>query len=640
MTVPAHRVPDMLWYGWGVAERQVQLPGSVTALLAQALGVRPDGPPRADEPAARLSEPALPAAATAALARVVGAAHVRADRASRLLHSGGKSTIDLLRRRRGAGALAAPDAVVLPASHDEVLAVLRCCVEHRVAVVPFGGGTSVVGGVEPDRGGLAAVVALDLRRLDRLLAVDPLSATATLQPGLKAPEAEELLATHGLTIGHFPQSFEHATIGGFAATRSSGQSSAGYGRFDELVVALRVATPQGELRLGRAPASAAGPDLRELFLGSEGAFGVITEVTVRVRPTPPARLDEGWAFPDFAAGADALRRLAQAGALPTIARLSDEAETAVNRALAAPPAPAPPDPTDGAPASAADPADVAGHASRADAADDGPAGVDGPADDGPAGVDGPASGADPADDGPAGVGGPAGVAGPASGADPADGPAGVEGPGGVDGPAGAAGPVGGVLMITGYEGEPAVVAARREAAGAILAAAGGLALGAAGAAGWRPGRFAAPYLRDGLLDAGALVETLETAANWSALPALYAAVRAAVTGALAEPGAPPLVLCHISHVYPTGASLYFTVVAAAGADPIARWQAAKRAAGDAIAGHGATITHHHAVGTDHRAWMTAEVGDLGVAVLRAVKDALDPTGILNPGKLIPGSKPG
>jgi alkyldihydroxyacetonephosphate synthase len=564
MTAPAHRVPDMLWYGWGVPDRQVHLPGSVTALLAQALGVRPDGPPRVAEPAARLPEPALPEAAAAALARLVGAEHVRADREARLLHSGGKSTIDLLRRRRGSEPLAAPDAVVLPASHDEVLAVLRCCAEHRVAVVPFGGGTSVVGGVEPDRGGLAAVVALDLRRLDRLVAVDRTSATATLQPGLKAPEAEELLAAHGLTIGHFPQSFEHATIGGFAATRSSGQSSAGYGRFDDLVLALLVATPAGELRLGRAPASAAGPDLRQLFLGSEGAFGVITEVTIRVRPIPPSRLDEAWAFADFPAGATALRRLAQAGALPTIARLSDEAETAVNRAITP--------------------------AARRTATDDGSAE--------PAGTDG---GSAQAPDAP----------------DPVA--------------------AGAVLMITAYEGEPAVVAARQETAEAILAAAGGTPLGPAGAAGWRDGRFAAPYLRDGLLDAGALVETLETAASWSALPGLYAAVRAAVTAALAESGGPPLVLCHISHVYPTGASLYFTVVAAAGADPIARWRAAKRAAGDAITAHGATITHHHAVGTDHRDWMPAEVGDLGVAVLRAVKNVLDPTGILNPGKLLPGT---
>ncbi|MEN3357282.1 MAG: alkyldihydroxyacetonephosphate synthase [Mycobacteriales bacterium] len=534
----------MLWYGWGVPDRQIHLPDSVTALLGQALGVHPS-PPRA-EPDVRLAESALPPDAAGALAAVVGAGHVRTGDDVRLLHSGGKSTIDLLRRRRDHPVLDAPDAVVLPADHAQVLAVLAACARHGVAVVPFGGGTSVVGGVEPARGRFAAVITLDLRRLDRLIAVDAESATATLQPGLKAPEAESLLADHGLTLGHYPQSFEHATIGGFAATRSSGQSSAGYGRFDDLVVALRVATPAGELCLGRAPASAAGPDLRQLFLGSEGAFGVITEVTVRVRPVPPTQLDEAWWFPDFGAGATALRRLAQADALPAIARLSDEAETAVNAALS----------------------------------------------------------------------GPAGA--------PPGGPA-----------AAPAVPAGGTLAITGYEGTAEAVAARRSAATAILAGAGGMPLPEPAAAGWRAGRFAAPYLRDGLLDAGALVETLETATSWSALPALYAAVRAAVTGTLTGQGTPPLVLCHISHVYPTGASLYFTVVAAVAADPIAQWQATKRAAGDAITSHGATISHHHAVGTDHRGWMTAEVGDLGVAVLRAVKATVDPAGILNPGKLLP-----
>src|SRR5687767_3814807 len=168
--------------------------------------------------------------------------------------------------------------------------------------------------------------------MKRLLAVDHTSMTATLEPGLRGPEAEALLAAEGLTLGHYPQSFEYATIGGFAATRSSGQSSAGYGRFDALVVGLTVATPQGELTLGTAPASAAGPDLRQLMLGSEGAFGVITSVTVRVRPLPSVTTYEGWRWPSFAEGAAAMRMLAQAGLLPTVIRLSDETETALNLA--------------------------------------------------------------------------------------------------------------------------------------------------------------------------------------------------------------------------------------------------------------------------------------------------------------------
>src|SRR5690606_22850352 len=204
--------------------------------------------------------------------------------------------------------------------------------EHRVAVVPFGGGTSVVGGLAPVREGYAGVVALDLSRLNRLVEVDPVSMVAELEPGLRAPQAEDLLAGYGLTLGHFPQSYEYATLGGFAATRSSGQASAGYGRFDDMVVGLTVATPRGTLRLGRAPRSAAGPALRQGTLGSEGAFGVITSLRLRVRPVPTARIQEGWRFESFTAGTAALRRLAQDGRLPAILRLSDETETLIGLA--------------------------------------------------------------------------------------------------------------------------------------------------------------------------------------------------------------------------------------------------------------------------------------------------------------------
>lgn len=213
---------------------------------------------------------------------------------------------------------------------------MRACLDvataRGLAVIPFGGGTSVVGALEPERGGHRAVVSLDLRRLTGLLRFDALSGEAVLAAGTTGPEAEALLAAHGFELGHYPQSFRYATIGGFAAARSSGQNSAGYGRFDAMVTGLRVATPTGDIDLGRSPGSAAGPDLVRVFLGSEGIFGVITEVRVRVHPVPRERLLESWTFPDFASGADGLRRVAQMGTGPTVIRLSDEAETAVSLA--------------------------------------------------------------------------------------------------------------------------------------------------------------------------------------------------------------------------------------------------------------------------------------------------------------------
>jgi alkyldihydroxyacetonephosphate synthase len=431
------------------------------------------------------------------------------------------STVDLLRLRQGSAA-DAPDAVAVPAGHDEVRALLAAASGHRVAVVAYGGGTSVVGGLRPARDGYAGVVAVDLARLDRLVEVDEVSRTATFEAGVRATRAEELLAARGYTLGHFPQSFERATLGGFAATRSSGQASAGYGRFDQLVVGLRVATPVGGLDLGRAPLTAAGPDPRQLFLGSEGAFGVITAVTVRIRPAPAAREYLGWRLPDFAAATDVARSLAQDGPLPTVLRCSDEVETA--------------------------------------------------------------------------VGGGSGC-----------------------------------LVVTGVEGTVDGVAAAGRALAARLAALGAEPLGPGPGEAWRRDRYRAPYLRDALLDAGALVETVETAAFWRALPGTYAAARAALAATL---GGPALVMAHISHVYPTGASLYFTVAAAAADDPVAQWGRAKTAVSEAIAAAGATISHHHGIGTDHVPWYGAEVGAPVLAALRAAKRAFDPAGVLNPGVLL------
>jgi alkyldihydroxyacetonephosphate synthase len=525
----------MHWARWGDPAEAAPLPETARGLVELAFG------PATEQPTVpldqvRLPDPALGEDLLADLRRILGPDHVRTDHETRVRHTRGKSTPDLLRMRHGDGS-DAPDAVLLPGDHDAVLAVVRWAGEHRVAVVPFGGGTSVVGGLAARRDGFAGVVALDLRRLDRLVSVDAVSGTAVLEAGLLGPRAEELLAAHGLTLGHFPQSFEYASIGGFAATRSSGQASSGYGRFDALVLGLRVATPLGTLELGSAPASAAGPDLRELVLGSEGAFGIITSVTVRVRPLPAYKVYETWRFDSFEQGAAALRALAQDQIAPTVLRLSDETETAVNLA---------------------DPGQV-----------------------------------------------------------------------------GAGGDSGGVVMVTGFEGTPASVGTRRGLVADRLRDLGGRSLGEQGGAAWEAGRFHGPYLRDSLLDVGVLVETLETATFWSGLPGVYDAVRESLTGALTTDAGSPLVLCHISHVYENGASLYFTVAARQVDDGLEQWARAKAAASDAMLEAGATITHHHAVGRDHRPWLAREIGPVGVEMLRAVKERLDPRGVLNPGILVP-----
>lgn len=538
MTAENGRANDdqpMRWNGWGDPERAKPLPRPVQALLPLLLGrVRKPTSP-VELARVRIAPTALSSEDLDALRVAVGAVNVDTSTEARVYHAGGRSTPDLLRRRHEEQAT--PDAVVHPASHEEVRACLDLAAERSLAVIPFGGGTSVVGALDPERGAHRAVISLDLRRLSGLLRLDPISGEAVIAAGTTGPETEALLAEHGFELGHYPQSFRYATIGGFAAARSSGQNSAGYGRFDTMVTGIRVAAPTGDLELGRSPGSAAGPDLIRVFLGSEGIFGVITEVKVRIHPAPKDRVFEAWTFPNFEAGSEGLRQVAQHGSGPTVIRLSDEAETAVSLAQV-------------------------GKIGKALAK--------------------------------------------------------------------------GASVVTVYEGEG--IALRRARTSELLRAAGGTSSGEGNAADWMEGRFEGPYLRDSLLDAGVFCETLETATTWSNLSVLRGAVEATLKKGFADIGSKSYVMCHVSHVYPTGASLYFTVLASIREDPLAAWSTIKARTNDAILAANGTISHHHAVGRDHAPWLQEEVGETGMRILRAIKRELDPDGILNPGAVI-GSDP-
>ncbi|GAC1440973.1 MAG: FAD-binding oxidoreductase [Mycobacteriales bacterium] len=522
-------VIDMTPAGWGDPARRAGLPPHATAWLRRELGTTQASlPAPVSLPPGRLSS-----GSRAALEAVVGPDHVLVDEATRIRHAAGRSYLDLLALR--AGGLDGPDAVVRPGTAAEVAELLRTCGAQGVAVVPFGGGTSVVGGVAPLRGSFEEVIALDLGRLDRLVSVDPVALTATFDAGIRGQAAEQLLNTRGLTLGHFPQSYERASLGGYAATRSSGQASTGYGRFDELVLSMVVQTPAGELRVGRGAASAAGPDLRALLVGSEGTLGVITELTLRVRPLATNGRYEAFFFRSWQSGVTTLRELAQSRRAPDLARLSDVEETRVQLALSG--------------GSRVQRLLLRGRGAAC-------------------------------------------------------------------------------VAILGWDHDAAV---RRKSALAVIRRNRGFSAGTSAGEKWRAGRYDGPYLRDDLLDAGVLVETLETSARWSSLTSTHAAVCAALHSSLPD----AVVMCHVSHLYAHGASLYFTVLGKQASDPVGQWQQAKRTASDAIVASGATITHHHAVGADHRQWMTEEIGPVGVDVLKAVKSVLDPAGILNPGKLIP-----
>lgn len=535
---------DSVWWGWGRDHDRPGLDRAARGMLEAEIG-----PAEPAEHVALNSVSVPPpghlpeAVATAA----GGAGAVSTDFEDRVRHAAGKSYPDLVRIRSGEPR-DAPDAVLAPADAEAVAATLAACAAERVAVVPFGGGTSVVGGVEPLRDGFDLLVALDMTAL-RSCEVDQRSLTATLGAGLRGAEAEALLNDAGFTLGHFPQSFAYATIGGFAATRSAGQASSGYGRFDSLVTSVRMQTPVGTIGTLPTPHTAAGPALRELLIGSEGTLGAITDVTVRVRPAPEARRYEAWVTPSLGDGIEIARSLAQGETLPDVFRLSDGDETRVSLALSG---------LEGLRRKALDA--YLGLRRRSE----------------------------------------------------------------------------GCIVIAGWEGEREAVARRRELGAARLRAGGAAPLGRRPGEAWQRGRYEGPYLRDALMDEGVLTDTLETSHLYGRIDGLYEAVRSALIDAMAAAGTPGIVLCHVSHVYRDGASLYFTFLCARRpGEEVAQWQAIKRAACEAIVARGGTITHHHGVGLDHAPYMRAEVGDLGLEALRGMKERLDPAGVMNPGKLLP-----
>jgi alkyldihydroxyacetonephosphate synthase len=546
------------WNGWGrlgesmgfSRPREIYL----RELLSRRLGWRltPAAMPVTLE-SVRLPPTKLAPSALSSLRSACGEDGLRTSAFERITHALGKSLPDLLRLRRGE-IDTAPEVVVYPPDEGAVAAVLRIAVESQLAVVAFGGGTSVVGGVEAQAApGQAGVLALDTTRLDGLVGIDPASATATFQAGIDGPALEAALVARGRTLGHFPQSFEHSTLGGWIATRSSGQLSNGYGEIEDLVVSMRVVTPEGVLRTVSVPRSATGPDLNALLLGSEGTLGVIVEATLRTSPLPLIHDERGMLFRGFADGVSAVQDLVQQGVPLTLLRISDATETEFAELLR------------GNPARRIDlAAAVLGVASRLG-----------------------------------------------------------YGPGRS-------------VLLYGADG-----ATRGQASGCMasararLRAHGGLPVGRAPGRAWRRERFRTPYLRDWLLDYGVAVDTLETAVAWSRIERTHVSVIRALEDAMHVHAGAGVAMAHLSHSYRDGACLYFTILYPI--DPsrdLQQWSAIKREATDAVLEAGGTLSHHHGVGKDHARWMPAEKGVLAMRALQAIKNTVDPSGVMNPGKLL------
>jgi alkyldihydroxyacetonephosphate synthase len=508
------------WWGWGFEDRKLD-PAALAATVRDVLGF-PVG--EVEQPVA-LASIALPEPRI----QVPGDAPWSVDPRDRIEHAYGRSFPDTVRAFRGR-IDHPPDGVAFARNEDDIERVLDWAAREDVAVIPFGGGTSVVGGVEPrvpdDRLG---TVSLDLSALNRVVEVDAVSRSARIQAGAKGPGLEAQLAEHGLTMRFFPQSFELSTLGGWIATRAGGHFATVWTHIDDLVESIRAITPTGAWESRRLPGSGAGPSPDRMLLGSEGILGVVTEAWVRVQPKPPFRAARAVRFQDFLQGAEAVRALAQSGLNPANCRLVDALEAQQTGAA------------DGSHAVL-----VLGFES----------------------VDHDVDGA----------------------------------------------LARGLAICREHGGRPD----EPSAGGAVST--------------WREAFIAMPYLRDALLQLGVLSDTFETAITWERFPAFHAAVAGAVRDALGEPCR---VTCRLTHVYPDGPAPYFTVLAPSRrGDELAQWESMKRAASDAILAAGGTITHHHAVGRDHRPWYDVQRPDPFAAALRAAKSAVDPAGVLNPGVLV------
>jgi len=539
------------WWGWGQEGESYHLadPERFWSYLRSRLGDTEPAPRLESLTGVALTPGRLSRVLVSELGRAVGEEGVSTEATDRACFSLGKGYKDLVRIRRGE--VPRPtDVVVGPQTEEQVLEVLRIAGREGLAVVPFGGGTSVVGGVEP--AGERPSITLDLAELSRPLGIDRHSATATVQAGIMGPDLERFLNPAGFTLGHFPQSFVYSTVGGWIATRSAGQNSTRYGAIAERVQSLRLAHPEGVLATPDVPAAAAGPDLVQLIAGSEGTLGVITQATLRLAPLPQHEDYRGYLLPSFAEGVEAARELMQSGLAPALLRLSDEAETESTLALRA---------TPHGLAAAAEGAGrwyLARRGLRLES---------------------------------------------------------------------------GSIMILGFEGGEAEVRRDCGVARRVLRRHGAASLGRGAGRAWRRGRYEAPHLRDLLLDRGVMIDTLETAITWDRYLPLHAAVRDALRDALGERS---VVMAHLSHSYTSGGSIYYTFLAPQepGAE-VEQWDRVKAAATDAVVRNGGALSHHHGIGVEHRRWMEGYLGEQGARWLAAVKGALDPGDILNPGKLVP-----
>ena len=555
-------IRHMKWWGWG--HEDVTFDDSTKPelwpYLKRELGVDEI---RWEKPVAfedvTLPEQKNNEAFLAAIGAELGDGQVVDDKKSRLVHAAGKSFRDLWLMRHGQVQFA-PDYVVYPDTEEDVALVVRAAHEHGVVLVPFGGGSNIAGCLVPsDRGG-RMVVSLDMCRMHRVLEVDRYSLTGRIQPGVYGQHLEDQLAEHGVTLGHFPDSFLHSTLGGWVATRSAGMQSDIYGKIEDMVISLRMVTPSGTIITRTVPKSSNGIDIKHLCIGSEGILGVITEVVVQVHHKPEKEDWYGWLFPDFKSGLDAIHECHRGDCMPTVTRLNDPKKTALSFAFK--------HPKTGIKDKIAKAFKwYIGNVKKIDFKQC-------------------------------------------------------------------------CLMVVKYEGTPQAFNRIKNRVTAIYKKHRGVCLGAEPGRSFAKVKFDFPHLRDYVMDRSIMADVSETATTWDNLRTLHESGLADVEQAIKDTGVDAWVGCHLSHSYRTGASLYFTFgcLQREGRE-IEQYLYVKKAAEDAFMKNGGTLSHHHAVGTEHLPWVEEDLSPTGLKAVKALKAGLDPNDIMNPGKIIPSEKP-
>jgi alkyldihydroxyacetonephosphate synthase len=546
----------MKWWGWGdpkltfpMADKPILWPW-----IVKKLGITSDSPMAlpVNLSSIQLAPSRASAELLAELHHILRPEQITLDPLERLLHSYGKSFPDLFRVRNGV-VKRAPDAVLLPESHEQAEALVKLAHQHNFCLIPFGGGTNIVGGINPQADDSRPMMTLSLRNMNRLISLDTESRTATIQAGALGPKLEADLAEQGYSLGHYPDSFEYSTLGGWLATRSAGMQSDAYGKIEDMVVSIKMVTPSGTIITKAVPASSTGPDLNRIMVGSEGILGVITEATMRVHKIPVLKDYRGYLFKNFEDGVRGIQECLERGFVPSMVRFQDSGESELAFNMKAPK-----------------------HGlerwvqslvkrwlkSR-----------------------------------------------------------------GYTEPC---------ILIVGFEGEEESIRATRRFASEILKRHGGFSLGKSVGDTWSRDKFNIPYLRDYVMDYGCMADVAETSTIWSNVLPLYAGTIEAVKERFGQDDGTGYIGCHISHTYQTGACLYFTFAARQPkGKEIEHYYEYKRLVTDTIMRLGGTLSHHHAVGIEHRPWMEQEVSPAGLQALHALKNSLDPKHVLNPGKLLP-----